>query len=74
MAEGGRFPPLGIQPKNEGDSRVVFERPAQQSTTLLKKRNTFGLIFTIHSSRNEFLSSSLIRSFEFLNFSIQIEF
>lgn len=39
-----------------------------------KKRNTFGLIFTIHSSRNEFLSSSLIRSFEFLNFSIQIKF
>lgn len=49
MAEGGRFPPLGIHPKNERDSRIretgwTIHDIAQKK----KKKNICGLIFTIY--------------------------
>lgn len=42
--EGG-FLRWGFLPKNEGDSRIVFER--RHGLKKKKKRNTFGLIFSI---------------------------
>lgn len=78
--EGG-FLLWGFTLKMKGirEGRRIREMAAQQSTTLLKKRkrkrrNIFGLIFTIFFSSRNLLSSSLIRSFEFLNFSGQTEF